>query len=90
MYVVSADPVSTLRSELRRSLLRPSLVRRLWYWLVFGRIPMERQIRTPWRMPGYRVGMVEARLQCRWRSELRPEGESQPTRELAPDPPADV
>jgi hypothetical protein len=51
MYVVSTDPVIALRAELRRSLLRPSLVRRLWYWLVLGRTPLS------WREPGYRVGM---------------------------------
>lgn len=64
MYVVSTDPVFALRAELRRSLLRPSLVRRLWYWLVFGRMPTEQRSPTPWREPGLRVGMPEARA---WR-----------------------
>lgn len=64
MYVASADPVIALRTELRRSLLRPSLVRRLWYWLVVGRMPPERPMLAHWREPGYRVGRPAARA---WR-----------------------
>lgn len=64
MHVVSADAVANLRADLHRSLPRPSLVRRVWYWLLFGRMPMEQPVMLPWRDRGYRVGMPETRV---WR-----------------------
>ena len=88
MYVVSTDPVFALRAELRRSLLRPSLVRRLWYLAGFrsdadGTADPDALARAgaPRRDAG---GAGLARP-----LNLGPEGESQPIAGLAPDPTAD-
>ena len=66
MQDVSADPVATLRAELRRSLLDPPLISRAWLRLAFGRVPAERPVLAGWRESGYRVGTAEAPV---WRGQ---------------------